>query len=70
MAFKHAGDTAEAGKWEVVGQIVRETDKAILFTDGGEPQWLPRSRVTVEEGRGGVVSVFMPEWLAKEKGFV
>jgi len=70
--FKHAsgGDTMEAGLWEVTGKIVGETDKAIKFTDGGAPQWLPRSRIKIEDGRDGLVNVFMPEWLAKEKGYV
>lgn len=70
--FKHASDsdTMEAGLWEVTGKIVGETAKAVKFTDGGEPQWLPRSKIKIEDGRNGTVSVFMPEWLAKKAGYV
>ncbi len=72
MAFRHASglDTIEAGKWEVSGQIIRETAKGILFDDGSSQQWLPKSKVRVEPQRDGSVSVFMDDWLAKEKRFV
>lgn len=72
MAFKHdpGGDTLHAGKVEVTGRIVHETDKAVLLDDGVTTQWLPRSKVDVEPISEQFVEVFMPEWLAKEKGYV
>ncbi len=69
-AFKYAaGDSARAGKVEVVGQIVGETEKAILLSDGTRREWLPRSKVLIEKNRDGTVTVLMAEWLAKEKEF-
>ncbi|MFA7504249.1 MAG: hypothetical protein WCZ28_06085 [Burkholderiaceae bacterium] len=72
MAFKHAsdGDTLSAGQWEVSGVIVHETEKALLLDDGASKQWLPKSKVTIERLTEDHVTVFMPEWLAKEKGYV
>lgn len=73
MAFKHAldGDTAEAGRWEVACQIVRETAKAIQVNDGAREYWLPRSKVTITMlNSQGAAIVFLPEWLAKEKGII
>lgn len=72
MAFKHAhdSDTMDAGRWEHSGRIIRETAKAILLDDGVSQQWLPKSKIRIEPQRDGTVSVFMDEWLAKEKRYV
>lgn len=72
MAFKHApdGDSLVAGKWEITGRIVAETEKAILLEDGTSQQWLPKSKVHVEPLKDDLVTVYLPEWLAKEKGYV
>lgn len=70
--FQHAfdADTADAGKVEVTGRIVRTTDKAVMLDDGASQQWLPKSKIEIREGRGGLVEVLMPQWLAKEKKYV
>lgn len=46
--------------------IVGETDLALRLTDGVTTAWVPKSQVeTNEDG-----TFTMPEWLAKEKGFI
>ena len=51
------------------------TDKAILVsTDGTNQVWLPKSQITDWSGSdeldSSTTSVFVPEWLAIEKGLV
>ena len=48
----------------------RETEKAILVTDGEKEYWLPKSQVEVEPGDRGLINVSMPRWLAEDKGLV
>lgn len=53
-------------------RIHRETDRAILVSDGGEiakAVWLPKSQIEIVPNRSGTYTVTMPEWLAEEKGF-
>lgn len=56
--------------FEATLQFIRETDKAILATEGkfDEAVWLPKSQIEYEV-RGGLVEVTMPIWLAQEKKF-
>jgi RNase P/RNase MRP subunit p29 len=71
MAFKYAHtDDPRAGLFEVTGRIVHETDKALLLDDGTVREWVPKSKVKVEQRRDGTVEVAMPEWLARDKGYV
>lgn len=50
------------------------TDKALLINDGKIDVWLPKSQISdwsgSEELDRNVTSVFVPEWLAIEKGLV
>lgn len=51
------------------------TDKAILVsTDGTNQVWLPKSQITdwsgSEELDHTTTSIFLPEWLATDKGLV
>ena len=51
------------------------TDKALMVTvDGVTNVWLPKSQITDWSGSEwldhNVKSVFLPEWLATEKGLV
>lgn len=65
---------------EVEVTIKHETDKAYLIAcdsaPGGEVEcWIPKSKVSdyCEELRNGkqtITSVFIPEWLATEKGLI
>lgn len=44
-----------------------ETDKAFrINADGNNEVWVPKSQVQ----RDGVDTFTMPEWLAKDKGFI
>lgn len=61
---------------EYAGVLVRETGAAILFDDGDQQVWLPKTQVRVEDMPGNAgsraldraVLVTIPDWLAKEKG--
>ena len=56
--------------------FVRATDMAILVEIDGNEYWLPLSQLGddselgEDSGRGEDGSVFVPEWLAAEKGLV
>lgn len=43
-----------------------ETDRAYRLTDGTTTEWCPKSQV--EDNGDGTFT--MPEWLAKEKGWI
>lgn len=49
-----------------------ETDRAVLIYDGTEPVWLPKSQVEIDDAPrdDGLISVTLPEWLAREKGLI
>lgn len=57
---------------EIAVDIKRETDKAYLVFDGAREAWIPKSQITdyTEERDGQITSIFIPEWLAEEKGLV
>ena len=56
---------------DVVGEIVAETDKAILFHTGIKEKavWLPKSQIEIyrDEPMLGVVTISAPEWLLIDK---
>ena len=65
---------------EIAGQIIHETDKAYLFTDGTmlknsdgkssaspKGQWIAKSQCEWDDKDK---TMQMPEWLAMEKGFI
>ncbi len=61
----------EARTVELSGLVLRGTTSAILFSDGINEEWIPRSRVlAIESSPGGLVDILIPEWLAIQKGFV
>lgn len=43
-----------------------ETERAIKLFDGAKTEWVPKSQV--EDNGDGTFT--MPEWLAREKGFI
>ena len=50
-----------------VAAVVRaETEKACQLYDGDRTEWVPKSQI--EDNGDGTFT--MPEWLAKDKGFV
>lgn len=47
------------------------TEKALLVYDGKQEVWIAKSQITDEtEERGETTSIFIPEWLALEKGLI
>lgn len=51
---------------DIAAEVRGETDKALRLHDGTKAEWVPKSMV--EDNRDGTFA--MPEWLAKERGFV
>lgn len=51
---------------DIAAEIQGETDKAFRLFDGSKTEWVPKSQV--EDNKDGTFT--MPEWLAKEKGFI
>lgn len=73
MGFRHAKeqDSPHAGLWQFDGAVVLERSKAVLFAPtGGKSEWLPRSKIRLVKGLGEHASVYLPDWLAREKGWV
>lgn len=56
---------------EIACEVRRETPLAKLIFDGTREVWIPKSKIRDEcEDKGKVISIFIPEWLATEKGLV
>jgi hypothetical protein len=51
---------------EIAASIRGESEKAWKLFDGDRTEWVPKSQV--EKNDDGTFT--MPEWLAKEKGFI
>lgn len=53
-----------------VDRLIRQTDKAGLFLIEGDEHWLPWSQVDSEdvESNGDSGTIYIPRWLAEEKG--
>lgn len=51
---------------DIAAELKGETDKAYRIYDGSRTEWVPKSQV--ENSGDGTYT--MPEWLAKEKGFI
>jgi len=51
---------------EIAAVIRIETEKAWQLDDGTRKEWVPKSQV--EDNEDGTFT--MPEWLAKDKGFI
>jgi hypothetical protein len=57
--------------FDIIVQIIGETDKAVkVYDDSGDEIWLPKSQIEIDRRRNGYAEIAMPEWLAKEKGFL
>lgn len=50
---------------DIAVEVRAETDRAWRIHDGFRTEWVPKSQCELE---GNVLT--MPEWLAKEKGFI
>ena len=51
---------------DIAAELRGETDKAFRIFDGKTTEWVPKSQV--EQNDDGTFT--MPEWLAKDKGFI
>ena len=51
---------------DIAAELKGETDKAFRLFDGSKTEWVPKSQV--EKNSDGTFT--MPEWLAKDKGFI
>lgn len=49
-------------------ELVHETDHAWLLRIDGEELWLPKSKCNLDEQDGRSPCVWVPNWLADEKG--
>ena len=54
--------------------VHHKTEKAVFISDTGDKadaEWVPLSQIEIEEDpKNSIATVTMPEWLAKEKGFI
>lgn len=56
---------------EVEVELRGGTDKAIKVSNGKIEVWIPRSQISDEcEDKGKLISIFIPEWLAHDKGLI
>jgi hypothetical protein len=51
---------------DIAAELRHETARAYLLDDGTRREWVPKSHV--ERNDDGTFT--MPEWLAKDKGFI
>ena len=51
---------------DIAAEIRGETKAALRLYDGDKTEWVPKSQV--EDNGDGTFT--LPEWLAKEKGFI
>lgn len=69
MTLPYENSATKGGRREVIdisAEIKGETDKAWKLFDGQFTEWVPKSQV--EKNDNGTFT--MPEWLAKDKGFI
>jgi hypothetical protein len=66
---RHARAT-RADMMEFYLEAIGETDRAVWFTDGENRVWLPKSQIEAKHVKDSDFQVFVPIWLAKEKGLI
>lgn len=57
---------------EIAVEVRGETERALRVYDGKKEVWIPKSQVTdqSEDDDGKIETIFIPEWLAEEKGLL
>jgi hypothetical protein len=60
---------------EITLEIHHETERAYLVSETGNEDdavWIPKSQIEISDPVevGEAVEITMPEWLAKERGFI
>lgn len=58
--------TVQSKLTDIAGEIRGESDRGYRLYDGKTTEWVPKS--LVENNGDGTFT--MPEWLAREKGFI
>ena len=51
---------------DIAAEIKAETERAYRLYDGSKTEWVPKSQVE----KNGDGTFTMPQWLAKDKGFI
>lgn len=59
-------DARKSDLVDIAAEMKGETEKAFRLYDGARTEWVPKSQV--EDNGDGTFT--MPEWLAKESGFI
>ena len=56
---------------EIAVEVIGRTDKALRVYDGKTKCWIPRSQISDYSGEeDSPETIFIPEWLANEKGLI
>jgi len=58
--------TVESKQIEIAVEVCRSSERAVELYDGARKAWFPKSQVT--DNNNGTVT--MPEWLARDRGFI
>lgn len=62
---------AQSKDVEIEIEVLGQTDKALRVSNGKVEAWVPKSQISDEcEENGKTTSIFIPEWLAVDKGLV
>lgn len=51
---------------DIAAEVKGDTEKGLRLFDGSRTEWVPKSQV--EDNEDGTFT--MPEWLARDKGFI
>ncbi|MGD2065636.1 MAG: hypothetical protein PVI43_00520 [Candidatus Bathyarchaeota archaeon] len=56
---------------EIAVKVIARTKKALLIYDGNIECWIPESQISDYSGdEASPDTIFVPEWLAEEKGLI
>lgn len=56
---------------EIAVEVRARTEKALFVSDGKSECWIPRSQISDYSGdENSPETIFIPEWLAEDKGLI
>lgn len=63
---------------EILCEIIKETDGAVLIDEGSSEHWIPKSQIininvrvrNTHRGEKDTTTIVIPEWLAYERGLI
>jgi len=55
---------------EIYVEIKRESELAVLCTDGTNDFWLPKSQIEIKYIKDSDAEITLPEWLAVDKEII